>query len=122
MWSLPMRFRIALGFAVLGVAVFASSGPGPAAAGGEKAAAAPSFKDDVKPILEANCMSCHNARKAKGRIDLSGYAGVGKVLKAGSPDQSRIVKSLHGKGARQMPPKSMLDATDIDTIKEWIKA
>jgi hypothetical protein len=67
-------------------------------------------------------MNCHNARKAKGRVDLSSYAGVSKSLKAGSPDTSRIVKSLHGKGAKQMPPKSMLDAKDIDTIKDWIKA
>jgi mono/diheme cytochrome c family protein len=122
-----MRFRLALGFVLAGVVAVAvfGFGAGPAAtpaAAEEKAAATPSFKDDVKPILDGACTSCHNPKKMKGRIDLSSYAGVGKTLKVGSPDQSRLVKSLHGKGARQMPPKSKLDDKDIDTIKEWIKA
>jgi hypothetical protein len=120
---MPMRLWIALGIAVVAVAAFASWGYGPAAAADEKkVVATPSFKDDVKPILEGSCTNCHNSKKAKGRIDLSSYAGVARVLKAGAPDQSRIVRSLHGKGAKQMPPKSMLDTKDIDTIKEWIKA
>jgi hypothetical protein len=83
---------------------------------------APSFKDDVRPILATNCTSCHGGKKKKGGIDLVTYTAVMKTVKAGEPDKSRLVKSLSGKGARQMPPKSSLDTKEIDVIKAWVAA
>ena len=45
------------------------------------------------------------------------------MLTANRFDQIKtFVKSLHGKGARQMPPKSSLDAKEIDLIKTWVAA
>jgi mono/diheme cytochrome c family protein len=113
-----MLARIALGVFLCGAVVLTR----PAGVPAQPAAAAPSYKDDIKPILAANCASCHGGKKKKGGIDVESYAGVMKVVKAGEPDKSRLVKSLHGKGARQMPPKSTLDAKEIELIRAWVAA
>jgi len=112
-----MRQRIALGLVVMGLTTLVVAAEEPKKA---DAKASPSFKDDIKPILAANCTSCHNPKKAKGRVELESLAGVMRTIKAGQADQSRLVKSLTGKGAKQMPPKSSIDAKEIDLIKAWI--
>ena len=35
------------------------------------AGAAPDFEKDIAPILEANCLFCHNADEAKGDLNLA---------------------------------------------------
>jgi mono/diheme cytochrome c family protein len=125
--------RMALGLVVAGLAVLLVSGSSPerpaaaaeptsAAAGDGSAAKEVSFKDDVMPILSANCIGCHGGKKKKAGVDLESYAGVMKVVQAGKPDQSRLVKSLVGKGAKQMPPKSSLEEKDVELIKGWVAA
>jgi len=84
---------------------------------------ASTYNKDVLPILESNCFSCHNAKKKKAGIDLqSGFAGVQKIVKPSSPDDSKLFKCLIGKGAKLMPPKSPLDEKQIATVKAWIAA
>src|SRR5262245_23599706 len=127
-----MRLRLALGLAVVAVAVLvvpgSSAGPAsaadavPAADDDKKPAAEVSFKTDVMPILATNCMNCHGGKKKKGGVDLESYAGVMKTIQAGKPDQSRLCKSLIGKGAKQMPPKSSLDDKEIELIRSWVAA
>lgn len=93
---------------------------GPAPAGKYKA---------VQAIFDTNCIKCHGGSgRAKGGINLTNYDGVikggeeGAIVTAGKPDTSVIVMALHGKGAKQMPPRNPLSAADIATISDWIKA
>ena len=55
--------------------------------------AKPDFIRDVKPILEHNCVSCHRADNAKGKIRLdtkeAAFSGDG-VIVPGKPDDSSI--------------------------------
>ncbi len=82
-----------------------------------------SFTKDVKPILAQNCVGCHNARKKKAGGDLqTSYDTVSRSLKSGNASNSRLYKSLIGRGAKQMPPKKHLNDNDITTIKTWIDA
>ena len=92
------------------------------------AADAPSFTKDVKPFLKTYCVECHGGDKTKAGLDLSTYDGLmkggkKKVITAGKPDDSGLVKVLTG-GGKQMPPKtykSQPTAKEIDVIKAWIK-
>jgi hypothetical protein len=124
-----MRIRIALGVTAVAVVLLAAGGDGaptPVAAAEPNAdvKANPSFKDDIMPVLKDNCMRCHggNGKRPKGGVDLTTFAAVSKSVKASEPDKSRLYKSLLGKGARQMPPKSSLADKEIDLVKAWIAA
>jgi len=44
----------------------------PVAQPGESAPRAIYYPTDVQPILDKHCVSCHNAEKAEGKLDLSG--------------------------------------------------
>ena len=124
-----MRNRVALGLAILAVAVavtvFADRGASVARAADEPRTAddkAPSFKNDVMPILNNSCVNCHNNTKAKARVSVENYAGVVKIVQPGVADKSRLVRAITGNGAKPMPPKKMLTADEIATIKAWIAA
>lgn len=87
------------------------------------------FAKDIQPILEFNCVSCHNADEAKGglRLDtrdalLKGGDG-GAAFLSGKPDESLIVElvSLEKDDADIMPPKGRpLHGHEIDKLKKWI--
>lgn len=82
----------------------------------------PSFKDDVMPIITNSCGNCHTGKKKKGGVDLTSYDAIMKTVKAGEPDKSRLVKSVLGKGAKLMPPKSGLGEDQVKVLKDWIAA
>ena len=51
------------------------------------------FVQDVKPILELNCVSCHREDKAKGKLRLDTAAEAFKsddVIVRGKPDESSL--------------------------------
>ena len=81
-----------------------------------------SFKADIWPIFEANCLPCHNsedyARKADGNL-FDGYASVKEKL-----DEGLIIGNIeHTSGFIKMPyKKTKIADCDIDKIKAWAKA
>jgi mono/diheme cytochrome c family protein len=97
----------------------AKPGSAPAVSGGKFAAA--------QAVFTKNCLPCHGDSNPKAGITLTSYEGVmkggreGVIIKAGDPDGSKLDMALHGKGAKQMPPKGALPAADIATIESWIK-
>lgn len=93
------------------------------------ATAAPTFQDDVKPILKSACFKCHNPDKKKADIDLTTYSGVlaggsgGEIVRAGSPDGSVLYQAMaHTGDAETMPPNKdepMAEA-ELEVIHGWI--
>ena len=92
--------------------------------------------EQVRPILEQNCLECHNAKKKKGDLRLDTKATMlkggesGESVVPGMPDESEI---LHRVGLAPddddfMPPLSeksdrvALSAEQIATLKAWITA
>ena len=77
------------------------------------------FKANVDPILQNNCVSCHNATLASGGVNLNGHSNVLIYAKNGS---------LYGSVARlsgyiAMPQNSgKLSDCNIRVIEKWIKA
>ncbi|SVA94297.1 uncharacterized protein METZ01_LOCUS147151, partial [marine metagenome] len=93
-----------------------------------------SFNRDVRPILSANCFSCHGpdkkARKAKLRLDtregalfdLGGY----RALEPGKADDSELILRVETDDPDdQMPPPDTghaLTAEDRRILRAWVNA
>ena len=81
---------------------------------------------DVQAIFNRSCMPCHNSQSRRSGYDLTSYEAVtGNAMgvRPNSPDDSMILKSVRGVGAKLMPQgRPRLSQGDIDTIANWIKA
>ena len=100
----------------------------------------PSFNKQVQPILDANCVACHQTGSAQQGLILESGLSFGalakssaelpsmKLIQPGSADTSYLFRKVSGshmdvggKGAR-MPLGGALQADDVDTIQRWIAA
>jgi uncharacterized membrane protein len=81
-----------------------------------------SLREDVNPILEAHCISCHDINDARGNIDLSTYNGILQVTEPRNSSASLLYTSVSGESSPAMPPNEAdaLSLEDITTIKNWI--
>jgi len=92
-----------------------------------------SYAEDVAPILQARCVSCHQASGEgfeKSGLDLTSYDGLmkgtkfGPIVVAGDTQTSNLVVLLDGRADKsiQMPhgTKKKLSTCDRDTIRTWI--
>jgi len=85
------------------------------------------FEKKVRPILVANCVSCHGAKKDKGGLRLDSKAGftkggdTGAVVKAGDLDKSLLVQVVRYGDDIKMPPKGKLSDADIAILTTWVK-
>jgi len=75
------------------------------------------FASTVKPILSANCYSCHSTAVATNGIVLDTYAGVKKQADNGS-----LVGAIsHAAGFKPMPQGgAKLSDCNIAKIKKWV--
>lgn len=84
------------------------------------------FERRVRPILVANCYSCHGEKKQESdlRLDsrdavIKGGAG-GAVVELGMPHQSRLLQAIRWDGDLKMPPQKKLRDGEIAILTEWI--
>ncbi len=87
----------------------------------------PNFQDDVFPLFDQSCNSCHNPDKAKGGLDLSSMPGLlaggssGDVVVPGDGANSYLYKLVAHLEKPYMPrEKEKLSNAQIDLIKKWI--
>lgn len=99
--------------------------------GGEKAV---SFSQDVKPVLEQNCLKCHQAGgkglKASG-FNMETYDGLmkgtnfGPMIIAGDAEGSNMLVLMEGRAdpSIRMPhgQQDPISQRDIQTIRLWIE-
>ena len=87
------------------------------------------FSEKVQPILEANCVSCHNPEKTKGKLLMHTAEGTAKggdtgaAFVAGKPEESLIIQrvTLPKDDDEIMPSEGdPLSAADIDILKKWV--
>ena len=88
-----------------------------------------SFKNDIAPLLLANCASCHGlGDRPSGRFDLTTFSGMlrggenGPPVLPGNPTESYIIKKLLGTGGGQRMPvnRDPLDDAQMELISKWI--
>jgi hypothetical protein len=88
------------------------------------------FAAVIQPIFEQKCLSCHNATKAKGGLNLSNWPTIikggktGKLFVPKDSVNSLILKvlTMPTTHKKHMPPKEkpQLTANELITIKHWI--
>ena len=81
---------------------------------------------DIEPILNASCVSCHQASMAAGglRLDapenlLQGGAS-GKAVIPGKADRSLLYTRLTLTTDKRMPPVGMVTEEELALIRAWI--
>ena len=77
------------------------------------------FNQTIKPILDINCVACHNGTISNGGVNLDNYSNV-KALAA----NGKLLGVIdHQPGFKTMPPAtaSKLDDCSIDKIRNWIE-
>ena len=81
---------------------------------------------DIEPILNASCVSCHQASMAAGglRLDapenlLQGGAS-GPAVVPGNAQRSLLYKRLMDTTAKRMPPVGMVTEEELSLIRAWI--
>lgn len=89
-----------------------------------------SFREDVKPIFDEKCISCHQPDTGygylKGRLDLSTYKSLrkgsiyGPVIIPGDSQRSVLNKLVEGRLGLKMPMAHPLSDRDIDTLRRWV--
>ncbi len=85
------------------------------------------YQDDVLPLLQNNCLKCHNPDKAKGDLNMANYSslikgsGSGLVVVAGDADKSKLFQSITHTAEPNMPPNSpKIPDKEIDVFRRWI--
>lgn len=85
-----------------------------------------SFRDDVQPLLNTHCATCHSGSTPSGGLvvasleDLLAGGDSGPALVAGLADNSLLVQRLEGEAYGVMPPTGALAPGAVATVRQWI--
>ncbi len=88
-----------------------------------------SFIKDIAPILKENCYACHDAKKKKGKFEMTSFETFRKggtkddPIDPGKSKESYLIDVLVSTGANRMPPKDAGDPIPKDRvalIARWI--
>lgn len=85
----------------------------------EPAAEMVSFANDVMPIFEASCTTCHGDQR-KGGLSVATYAELmaGNVITAGDGQGSRLIQLIE---SGKMPARGdKLTAEQVQIISDWV--
>ena len=81
-----------------------------------------SFTQQVKPVIDNFCVSCHNSVASSGGVNLNGYTQVktyAEILRNGTPVLLGVIQHLSG--FKAMPPSTKLDDCSIRKIELWVE-
>ncbi len=120
-----MSTRILL-LGLIGIASLCAQGSGQKAPPKKSKADAVNYYRDIEPILNANCVGCHQAAMAAGglRLDapeslLQGGAS-GPAVIPGKAQRSLLYSRLTDTTAKRMPPVGMVTEEQLAMIRAWI--
>ncbi|QDV38448.1 PSD1 and planctomycete cytochrome C domain-containing protein [Tautonia plasticadhaerens] len=97
------------------------------AVGADTADRAPSrFEREVRPILEARCLSCHGVEKTSAGLDLTtlegmlaGGEGGEPGIVPGDPDSSLVIDVI-ASGLMPPDPDQAPSAEELATLRDWV--
>lgn len=90
------------------------------------------FERDIYPILQANCIACHNRAKSEGDLSLEDGESImkggssGAVIVPGKPDESYLYNVASRKEESFMPPlpnevqAKKLTPNQVGLLRQWI--
>lgn len=74
------------------------------------------YVNDIQPIIEKSCLSCHNSKRAEGNITYENFEEVVQSIEKGTFIQCVEYQN----GFSPMPPTKQLSNENIQIIKKWI--
>lgn len=83
----------------------------------------PTFTDNIGPLFQSRCGSCHKPNGIQG-LDLTTYSGAmkgstnGLVIVPGDPEGSLLVQKQSG----EQPHFGQLSGEELKLVTEWIKS
>jgi cytochrome c553 len=86
------------------------------------------FENQVRPLLVASCVECHEGSDPSGGLRLDTRDGVlrggerGPALAVGDAEQSLLIEAVRRTGELKMPPDETLTDAQIETLRQWIAA
>ncbi len=83
-----------------------------------------SFKNDVIPIFNDNCVSCHNGSTSPNLTPDKAYGelvSLPNLVIPGNPEKSELYQRVMGQQGSMMPPGGMMSHNKTDLIYQWIK-
>lgn len=81
-----------------------------------------SYSEQIWPVINTNCVGCHNNSLQSGSVNLSSYSNIllqVTTLRNDTPVIVGVIKQLPG--FVPMPPSGMFDTCTIRTIELWIE-
>ena len=84
-----------------------------------------SFEREIRPILVARCLGCHNGTRMSGGLRLDQPGGVQRdsIIVPGRSAESRLYQRITAESDEVMPPSGeRLTAAQIALIRDWIDA
>jgi hypothetical protein len=96
-----------------------------------QAAAAPDFVKDIQPILEKNCVRCHDADKTKGGLRMDTHelimegGDTADAIVPGDPAASELLVRIHLRPIDEgvMPDEGRaLEPAEVALLDEWVNA
>jgi hypothetical protein len=75
-----------------------------------------SYSAQVKPILDANCIGCHNSSASK---NFDGYAQISAYL---AGNASLFISNINYTGPQPMPPTGRLDTCSVRQCILWVQS
>ena len=99
-----------------------------AGAAQQEPAGPPDYARDIVPIVEANCLRCHNSVEQEGGFVLDNYEDMmrggdtGVAIAAGHAESSALIRQVERREKPFMPPKSVLGPREVAALRAWIDA
>src|SRR5436190_21355614 len=85
------------------------------------------FEQKVRPVLAEHCWKCHGAARQESELRLDSSAAVNrggasgeKLLAAGDPKQSYLLKVVRHEVDVKMPPETKLSDDQIASLSDWV--
>ena len=85
------------------------------------------FEKQVRPLLAANCLSCHGPQTQEGGLRLDTREAVlkggdsGPAAIAGNAKESRLVQAIRREADLQMPPNGTLRPEVVAALTRWVE-
>jgi len=83
------------------------------------------FEEQILPILQANCISCHGPEEQKSGLRLDSLAGMfmKSAVIPGDADSSRIIQAIrYDDPDLKMPPDGKLPVDAIGALEAWVES